>query len=65
VDALPIVIRESKILTGNDLGLLGNVASLPEEVTTFVNASEEIHKLAQQELKKGNVSEAWKLLISE
>ena len=65
VDALPIVIRESKILTGNDLGLLGNVASLPEEVTTFVNASEERHKLAQQELKKGNVSEAWKLLISK
>jgi flavin reductase (DIM6/NTAB) family NADH-FMN oxidoreductase RutF len=65
VDALPIVIRESKILTGNDLGQLGNVASLPEEVTTFVNASEERHKLAQQELKKGNVSEAWKLLISK
>lgn len=65
VDALPIVIRESKILTGNDLGQLGNVASLPKEVTTFVNASEERHKLAQQELKKGNVSEAWKLLISK
>jgi flavin reductase (DIM6/NTAB) family NADH-FMN oxidoreductase RutF len=65
VDALPEEIRTSKILTGNDLGLLGNVESLPEEVTTFVNASKEIHKLAQQQLKKGNVSEAWKILISE
>lgn len=65
VDALPVEIRGSKILTGNDLGLLGNIESLPEEVSTFVNASEEIHKLAQQQLKKGNVSEAWKLLISE
>ncbi|MBI1315732.1 flavin reductase family protein [bacterium] len=31
VDALPRVIRESYILTGNDLGMLGNIETLPED----------------------------------
>jgi len=29
VDALPIAVRQSKVLTGNDLGKLGNVEQLP------------------------------------
>lgn len=32
VDALPLLIRDSKILTGNDLGMLANVATLPVAV---------------------------------
>jgi flavin reductase (DIM6/NTAB) family NADH-FMN oxidoreductase RutF len=37
VDAIPEHIRESHVLTGNDLGLLGSVAALPsrEELTAF------------------------------
>lgn len=31
VDAMPIDIRQSSILSGNDLGMLGNVESLPVE----------------------------------
>jgi hypothetical protein len=31
IDALPEHIRLSKILTGNELGQLGNIASLPDE----------------------------------
>lgn len=31
VDRIPIDIRNSKVLTGNDLGRLGNVESLPDE----------------------------------
>ncbi len=31
VDALPISVRRSKVLTGNDLGLLGNEEQLPTE----------------------------------
>ena len=65
VDALPREIRQSPILTGNDLGMLGNVESLPKEANSYINASEEMHKLAQQELLRGNVSEAWKLLVSK
>jgi hypothetical protein len=45
--------------------MLANVEALPNEEATFVNASEEIHKLAQQKLLEGNVSEAWELLLSD
>lgn len=31
VDALPEAVRDSKILTGNDLGKLGNVEAVPDE----------------------------------
>ena len=41
VDALPAHIRLSKILSGNDLGKLGNVEALPalEEITSFAASS--------------------------
>ncbi len=77
VDALPEEVRYSKILTGNDLGVLGNVEDFPnsEEIDTFIGASEElqgiansgnvdiIHKKAQEFLNKGEVEKAWKLLL--
>src|SRR5690554_3576998 len=77
VDALPEEVRYSKILTGNDLGVLGNVEDFPnsEEINTFIGASEElkdiansgnvdiIHKKAQEFLNKGEVEKAWKLLL--
>lgn len=78
VDSLPEDIRNSKILTGNDLGMLGNVENFPnsEEINTFINASEElktlvesnntkaIHKKAQAYLCEGKVDEAWKILLA-
>jgi len=30
VDALPVAVRNSKVLSGNDLGMLGNVEQLPD-----------------------------------
>lgn len=30
VDALPVAVRNSKVLTGNDLGMLGNIEHLPD-----------------------------------
>jgi flavin reductase (DIM6/NTAB) family NADH-FMN oxidoreductase RutF len=33
IDALPTDIRKSQVLTGNDLGKLGNVENLPDETT--------------------------------
>ncbi|EDM43642.1 hypothetical protein SCB49_08628 [unidentified eubacterium SCB49] len=59
VDALPAAIRNSKVLTGNDLGMLANVEQLP-----FDNISEEkeIHKKAQVLLNNGDVMSAWQLL---
>lgn len=46
VDSLPASIRFSKILTGNDLGLLGNIEKLPQndEITSFAR-QEDVKKL--------------------
>ncbi|WMI67096.1 flavin reductase family protein [Aestuariibaculum sp. YM273] len=78
VDCLPEDIKNSMVLTGNDLGMLANVEALPgkEEVMTFVadlgerypnikSASHrEKHKLAQNYLSYGDVDSAWKILLS-
>jgi len=78
VDAIPEVIRNSKILSGNDLGLLGNVEKLPseEEIIEFVSsesglekliASEdlgEIHRRAKECLERNQIELAWKLLLA-
>lgn len=79
VDMIPEEIRHSKVLTGNDLGMLGNIENFPnsEEINTFINASEElkwlrdegnsleIHKKAQDFLYEGKIDEAWMVLLSK
>jgi flavin reductase (DIM6/NTAB) family NADH-FMN oxidoreductase RutF len=42
VDALPVAVRNSKVLTGNDLGMLGNIEHLPDadEIDAIQNNSE-------------------------
>lgn len=78
VDALPEDVRNSMILTGNDLGMLGNVETLPskKEVEQFVNevsehypnikkmTHREKHKIAKNYLSFGDVDSALKLLLS-
>ncbi|APY08150.1 flavin reductase [Winogradskyella sp. J14-2] len=78
VDNLPDHVRNSMILTGNNLGMLANVATLPTkaEVKQFVNdiserypdiktaTHREKHKLARNYLSYGDVESAWKLLLS-
>ncbi len=78
VDSFPDHIKNSMILTGNDLGMLGNVETLPtqEEVKLFINDLEERypkiknashrekHKRARNFLSFGDVESAWKLLLS-
>lgn len=79
IDKLPEAIRNSKVLTGNDLGMLGNVENFPnsEEIITFINTSEElkkimiskdseaVHKKAQEFLCEGKVTDAWKVLLAK
>ncbi|WP_426432236.1 flavin reductase family protein [Winogradskyella sp. HB-48] len=78
VDNLPDHVRNSMILTGNNLGMLANVDKLPtkDEVKQFVNdiserypnlktaTHREKHKLARNYLSYGDVESAWKLLLS-
>lgn len=73
VDALPEQIRNSSILTGNDLGKLGNIEKIPESDelngisidASIKNTtdSKELHKLAHQLLGENKVMEAWKVLL--
>jgi len=78
VDAMPNEVKNSMILTGNDLGMLGNIEVLPtkEDVEAFIsNVSERYpniremshrqkHKIARNYLSYGDVNSAWKLLLS-
>lgn len=80
IDALPEGIRKSTILTGNHLGMLGNVHELPEINPAFedvrlkniiqyyaINPAEmeqELHRYAAALLNEGKVNEAWQILLS-
>jgi flavin reductase (DIM6/NTAB) family NADH-FMN oxidoreductase RutF len=73
-DQLPSSIRNSKILSGNDLGLLANVESLPDATSIQQSLDQGIagsewdenekHLRAKEFLKAGNVDAAWKVLLS-
>ena len=73
VDALSIEIKNSKVLTGNNLGLLGNIAQLPtqEAVNNFGKEHPKFiglettkkHTFAQEYLKNNDVESAWKVLL--
>ncbi|WP_452597775.1 flavin reductase family protein [Pontimicrobium sp. MEBiC01747] len=71
VDALPEAIRNSTILTGNDLGVLANVEILPSRNDAYIIehnlqslTTEEKHKKAHDLLSYGNLEEAWNVLLS-
>lgn len=79
-DNLPPSIRNSKILTGNDLGQLANVHEIPEINPAFddqnlknifqyfstdpVEMERELHLYAASLLNQGKVSEAWQILLA-
>ena len=64
VDALPEAIKNSTILSGNDLGMLGNVEVLPEiSTSSFSDKGEAKQKAAQLLLKDAKIEEAWKVLV--
>lgn len=80
VDSLPSSIRESSILTGNNLGQLGNVHEMPFVDPAFtddklkniiqyysINPDEmekELHLYAKELLDAGKVNEAWQVLLA-
>ena len=79
VDQIPEYIRLSNVLTGNDLGMLGNIAKLPskKEVKHYIENSLELrcilssgdeallHERAQELLKTKDVLSAWKVLLAD
>ncbi len=79
VDQIPEHIRNSDVLSGNDLGMLGNVEKMPseEEVTKFVASQTEIRSLlsngkrkeielkAKALLENKDVLSAWKILLAK
>ena len=73
-DQIPADIRSSKVLTGNELGMLANVEKLPDneaiknfgstlEIEISNKGEEAIHRLARQFLSEGKVDDAWKILL--
>ena len=75
-DQIPKHIRNSKVLTGNDLGMLGGIEKLPDTMELEAGQSnialhqakmkgeEAVHKLAHEYLEQGKVEEAWKILLA-
>ena len=80
VDALPESIRNSKILTGNNLGQLANVNEMPLIDPAFDDArlkdiiqyysinpdemEKELHAYAKKLLGDGKIKEAWQVLLA-
>lgn len=79
VDALPASIKNSKILTGNNLGQLGNVFEMPaidpafdddhlKHIVQYYSITpdemeKELHVYAKKLLEIGKVKEAWQVLL--
>ncbi|MEO6638918.1 MAG: flavin reductase family protein [Ginsengibacter sp.] len=80
IDALPASIRNSKILTGNNLGQLANVTEVPAVSPSYEDdilknifqyysiepeeMEKELHVYAARLLNEGKVEEAWQVLLS-
>jgi flavin reductase (DIM6/NTAB) family NADH-FMN oxidoreductase RutF len=79
VDVLPAHVRNSSVLTGNNLGQLGNVHEMPvvdpafeddhlKQIIQYYSISpdemeKELHTYAKRLLDQGKVSEAWQVLL--
>jgi flavin reductase (DIM6/NTAB) family NADH-FMN oxidoreductase RutF len=80
IDILPVGIRNSKLLTGNDLGQLANVHDIPvidpsfddthlKQIIQYYSITpeemeKELHSYAKKLLAEGKVKEAWQVLLA-
>jgi flavin reductase (DIM6/NTAB) family NADH-FMN oxidoreductase RutF len=80
IDALPESIRNSKILSGNNLGQLANVSELPVIAPSFEDAhlkniiqyysvnpdemEKELHRYAKKLIEEGKLRDAWQVLLA-
>ncbi|MDC6367158.1 MULTISPECIES: flavin reductase family protein [Flavobacteriaceae] len=72
VDALPIGVRNSEVLTGNNLGRLGNVEKIPSEdkINELIKhhdldgmSKKSIHEMAKKLLEEGSTEKALSILL--
>lgn len=78
IDALPEHIRNSKILTGNHLGILGNCSSIPassaisndgrleqilSDFSQTEQRSEALQQYAKELIDQGDIDRAWQILL--
>ncbi len=78
VDRIPDTIRFSKVLTGNDLGMLGNIEAIPDsdsveaflkeniEIRAIISSDDidRIHQKAREYLASKDIDSAWKVLLA-
>lgn len=80
LDMLPLAIRQSNILSGNDLGMLANMSELPinsmppqderlNDILKTHNGHPELlvqnlHQYAKELLKNHRIEEAWQVLLA-
>jgi flavin reductase (DIM6/NTAB) family NADH-FMN oxidoreductase RutF len=80
VDVLPEAIRNSRILTGNNLGMLANIKELPvidpsfddphlKEIIQYYSVDpgemeQEVHAYAKTLLAQGKTKDAWQVLLA-
>ena len=80
IDALPVSVRNSAILSGNNLGQLANVQEIPVVDPSFDDAhlkqifqyysispdemEKELHQYAKKLLEEEKVREAWQVLLA-
>jgi flavin reductase (DIM6/NTAB) family NADH-FMN oxidoreductase RutF len=80
IDALPLSVRHSKILSGNDLGQLANVYEIPAVDPSFddvnlkqiiqyysinpTDMEKELHSYAKKLLEERKIKEAWQVLLT-
>lgn len=76
VDQIPSVIKNSKVLTGNELGQLGTIDKIPtinpnlilpevnEILSSNTKVEERLHQLAKGYIAKNEISLAWVILMA-
>jgi flavin reductase (DIM6/NTAB) family NADH-FMN oxidoreductase RutF len=76
-DRLPVAVRNSTVLTGNDLARLANQEVLPsaadvnalgqqaEVRSALAGGTLAIHRMAKSFLEQGRVADAWKVLLMD
>ena len=73
IDQIPSAIKNSTVLTGNNLGMLGNITLLPtdQDVDNFAKEHPQFvglemvkkHTFAQEYLENNDTESAWKVLL--